>query len=353
MSNLITPTNRLTLAPQNMPEALQFAEVLAKSTIVPRDYQGKPANILVAMLQGMELGLGPIQALQGIAVINGRPSVWGDTLLAIVQGSGLLEGFSETQTDDAATCVVKRKGIGEATRVFTVADAKKAGLWGKQGPWSQYPKRMMQMRARSFALRDMFADVLRGIQSAEEQQDIPIEVTATLVPEPASQPLQIAAPNPAEAHIEDDEQPPFGSTPVKPPAPADESQKAQITAVCKSIGIDGNALGYWLKKTYGTTWVKLTSIDAAAVYYDISGIMSPFQRAGGINSDQMSLIKSLGADLGLSLLDLDLDCRNLYEGLGLASLSKLQAEDYTDRLSVRVGDLVDADAALAAGGQQA
>jgi hypothetical protein len=58
---------------------------------------------------------------------------------------------------------------------FSVEDAKRAGLWGKQGPWSAYPKRMMQMRARGFALRDAFPDVLKGLITAEEAQDYPDE----------------------------------------------------------------------------------------------------------------------------------------------------------------------------------
>ncbi len=55
--------------------------------------------------------------------------------------------------------------------IISKEDAKKAGLWGKAGPWSQYPKRMLQMRARSFALRDKFADALSGLIMAEEAQD--------------------------------------------------------------------------------------------------------------------------------------------------------------------------------------
>jgi hypothetical protein len=54
-------------------------------------------------------------------------------------------------------------------------DAKAAGLLGKQGPWSQYPKRMRQMRARGFALRDVFPDVLKGMPVAEEVMDTPAE----------------------------------------------------------------------------------------------------------------------------------------------------------------------------------
>ncbi|MBK3439294.1 recombinase RecT [Pseudomonas sp. MF7448] len=174
MSELaIKPT--FSLAPQNIDEALKFADFLAASDIVPKDFQKKPANILVAVQWGMELGLQPMQAMQSIAVINGRPSLWGDAVIALVRSSPLCEYVYETDDGETASCRVKRVGEDEQTRTFSMADAQQAGLKGKQGPWAQYPKRMRQMRARSFALRDVFPDVLRGMPMAEEVQDIPVE----------------------------------------------------------------------------------------------------------------------------------------------------------------------------------
>ena len=160
-----------TLAPTNMKEAMEFAGLLAKSDIVPKDYQGKPGNVLVAIQWGMEIGLQPMQAMQNIAVINGRPSIWGDAMIALVRASPSFEYITETQDDKQATCVIKRKGEPEAVRTFSMDDAKRAGLLGKSGPWTQYPKRMMQMRARSWALRDVFPDVLKGMICAEEALD--------------------------------------------------------------------------------------------------------------------------------------------------------------------------------------
>ena len=160
-----------TLAPTNMKEAMEFAGLLAKSDIVPKDYQGKPGNVLVAIQWGMEIGLQPMQAMQNIAVINGRPSIWGDAMIALVRACPAFEYITETQTDREATCVIKRKGEPEAVRTFSLEDAKRAGLTGKSGPWTQYPKRMMQMRARSWALRDVFPDVLKGMICAEEALD--------------------------------------------------------------------------------------------------------------------------------------------------------------------------------------
>lgn len=157
---------------------MQLADILAQSDMVPRDYQRKPGNILVAVQWGAEVGLKPLQALQNIAVINGRPALWGDAVVALVRGSGLLEYMQETAEGDTAVCRIKRKGQPEEVRTFSQADAKAAGLAGKSGPWSQYPARMRQMRARAFALRDVFADVLKGLAVAEEVQDMPAEQPA-------------------------------------------------------------------------------------------------------------------------------------------------------------------------------
>lgn len=163
------------LSPQNFEQALTFANYLADSELVPKDFKGKPGNCLVAIQWGMEIGLKPMQALQNIAVINGRPALWGDSVIALVRGSAVCEYIIETQTDDEAVCKVKRRGEQEQMRSFSRKDAHAAGLLGKQGPWTQYPKRMMQMRARAFALRDVFPDVLKGLPVAEEVMDIPPE----------------------------------------------------------------------------------------------------------------------------------------------------------------------------------
>lgn len=173
-------TTRQGFAPTTITEAIQFSEMLASSQMVPKQYQGKPQDIMVCVQWGMELGLAPLQALQNIAVINGKPSVYGDAAMALVQASPLCEGVEEfiegegTQ-NPVAVCVAHRKGRKPVRSTFSVEDAKRAGLWGKQGPWQAYPKRMLAMRARGFALRDAFPDVLKGLITAEEAQDYPTE----------------------------------------------------------------------------------------------------------------------------------------------------------------------------------
>lgn len=183
------------LAPATFGELVEFAEIAARSQFVPKDYRNHPEDILLAVQFGSEVGLRPMQALQNIAVINGRPAVWGDALPGLCKASPVYQDLIETfeREDDAdflvAVCTAKRHGSTPVTARFSVLDAKRAGLWTKPGPWQSYPRRMLQMRARSFALRDCFPDVLKGLISVEEAQDLPAPADrlppAPLTPRPS------------------------------------------------------------------------------------------------------------------------------------------------------------------------
>lgn len=206
------------LSPRNLEEAMKLADMICNTDIVPKNYRGKPGDTLVAMMLGSEVGLNPLQSLSNIAVINGRPSIWGDAMLALCQKNPHFVSITET-FDDAtmtATCTVKRKNNELHTVTFSQADAEKAGLWQTQetvtrtnyktkekyttdndSPWWKYPKRMLQMRARGFALRDQFADSLHGLITREEAQDI-IDITdeATVESVTRNPPQQTSEPEP-------------------------------------------------------------------------------------------------------------------------------------------------------------
>jgi len=163
--------------PKTFEQAMKVATLISKSALAPKDFQNKPENTFIAMQMGAELGLSPMQAIQNIAVINGRPCLWGDSLLGVAQAHPTFEYIQENVEGSGdhmtAVCSVKRKGYPEHEFKFSVEDAKQANLWKKAGPWTQYPKRMLQMRARAFAIRNTFADALRGLQVVEEVQDYP------------------------------------------------------------------------------------------------------------------------------------------------------------------------------------
>lgn len=162
--------------PRTYQEAMHFCDRLSKSGIVPKNFQNDAMAIFVCIETGERLGYSILQSLQNIAVINGKPTIYGDELMARVRRSGLMESIAETVKDGVATCTVKRKGEQEQTREFSMEDARKANLANKPGPWQQYPKRMLQMRARSWALRDVFTDALSGLGLREEVEDSIVDV---------------------------------------------------------------------------------------------------------------------------------------------------------------------------------
>lgn len=161
-------------------EMARFCKAIINSGLAPKGFNS-PEAVMVAVQHGLELGLAPMQALQSIAIVNGKPVIYGDTALALATSHPAFLDIEETVSRDGtadghlATCIVKRRDRSPVVRKFSEADAKKAGLWGKAGPWQQYPNRMLQMRARSWALRDAFPDALRGLGIREEVQDYQIK----------------------------------------------------------------------------------------------------------------------------------------------------------------------------------
>jgi hypothetical protein len=165
-----------------MEDAYRFAVCVVKSGLAPKGFD-TPEAVVIGLQHAAELGLAPLQGLQSVAVINGRPGIFGDAALALVRRSGLMESYAQEMTGEGearkARVTVKRTGDAAITSEFSVADAKRASLWGKQGPWSQYPDRMLLFRARGFALRDVFGDVLKGLRTVEELRDTPPEKNVT------------------------------------------------------------------------------------------------------------------------------------------------------------------------------
>lgn len=204
------------IVPQDIESVFRLANVIVAAKMNPKSLDSVE-KCTVAIMHGLEVGFTPMAALQSIAVVNGMPSIWGDGLIALVRASGLLEDIQETVDDDQdgptiAVCRVKRKDSPSwVVQSFTRPQAMKAGLWRKQGPWVQYPHRMMQMRARAFALRDAFPDVLRGLHSAEEVSDM-VDVTdrgsaTTAPPEPRRSDFVFKGGSQAAQATEVDEQP--------------------------------------------------------------------------------------------------------------------------------------------------
>lgn len=166
--------------PDTKSEAYKFAMSFANSMFCPKVYQGKPDDVYLAMAYGAQIGLNPLLAVQNIAVVNGRPSVYGDAMTAIVMGHPETQYYEDGYKEDGtAYCKITRKGK-TIYREFSEAMARRAGLWGKD-IWSKYPERMLLWRAKGNAIRDLYADVLMGMWSVEEARDMPQTIEEELL----------------------------------------------------------------------------------------------------------------------------------------------------------------------------
>ena len=163
------------LVPQTLDEAFRLAKAFAQAgDMVPKHYQGQPEMAMAAIIKGMEVGLAPHQALSSIAVINGRATLWGDALPALMQRAGHHVDVELVGQGDALTAVatLTRGDTGRSiVRRFSLADAKRANLLGKPGPWQNYTGRMLCNRARAWAIRDGAADALMGLHISDEASD--------------------------------------------------------------------------------------------------------------------------------------------------------------------------------------
>lgn len=158
------------------PHYMKLAGQLSTSDLVPKSFRGKPQDLFLCWALGYQVGMSPEQAMQCIAIINGKAVMWGDEMLALCMAHREFEDIIETpiMKNDAIIgflCTVKRKGKADKESIFTLEMAKKAGLLAKGGVWNQYPERMLKLRARGFCLRDAFPDALKGIKSREEVED--------------------------------------------------------------------------------------------------------------------------------------------------------------------------------------
>lgn len=157
-------------------EAYRLSQALALASVVPDSLKGKPSDVLAIMLYGQELGLAPMQSVQSIYVVRGKPQLSADLWTALARRAGHKVRWGECD-DKSATVTIVRDDDQDfpLTITFTLDDAVKAGLceikdgkvWarsqsGKPTPWETYTARMLRNRAISFAGKSQCPEVALG-----------------------------------------------------------------------------------------------------------------------------------------------------------------------------------------------
>jgi hypothetical protein len=158
----------------------RLAQRISATEFVPKALRQRPEAVLAALLSGAERGLGPMEALRSVHVIEGRPSLSAEAMRALVFAAGHTIEIIETT---AARCTVVGRRAGTETTsppfTWTMDRARRAKLTGKDN-WQKYPEAMLLARATADLCRALFPDVTAGLAVTEEITDeIVVEQPAT------------------------------------------------------------------------------------------------------------------------------------------------------------------------------
>ena len=190
------------IVPRTMEEAYRYAVAVVDAGLAPDSYKdnysdkvANPQKVMLGIAAALEAGLPPMYGLRQIAIIQNRPTIWGDAAIALVQSHNLLsnqkverigtvpkDGNLADWPEDYGFCVsLSRRGQPDPyVGTFTVGQAKRAKLWlnTRKTPWIEHPERMLFNRARAWAIRDGFADALAGLAIREEVEDMTDDMRA-------------------------------------------------------------------------------------------------------------------------------------------------------------------------------
>lgn len=179
--NALARADRTGFAADWLLDPAEIANRIGGTDFVPKALRNNPAAITAALLYGAEVGLGRMQSLAKIAVIDGRPSLAAEAQRALILANGH-DLWIEESTNTRCTIAGRRRGSEMTSRVtWTLDDAKRAKIAGKSN-WQAYPRQMLLARASAELARSVFADVIGGLSATEEVEDV-VDVAATSPPE--------------------------------------------------------------------------------------------------------------------------------------------------------------------------
>ena len=182
MSNEITNTENTIVAYQNSDAfnmVARSAAMLAKSTIVPSIYQGKPENCFIAINMANRVGMDPLVVMQNMYVVNGKPSWSGQACTMLIKNNGEFKNVRHVYTGergkDSWGCYVQaERADGEIVKgaEVTVDTAKKEGWYSRAGSkWVTMPELMLAYRASAWFARVFCPEALAGMHTVEEVED--------------------------------------------------------------------------------------------------------------------------------------------------------------------------------------
>lgn len=220
----------LALIPRSIEEATSLAERLSKAQTLALSLRGKPADVLAAILAGQEMGLAPMAALRLIHIVDGKPVLAADAMVALILASGKAKFFRRAEvTSESVTYETQRHGDETVHRcTWSLAMAKLANLAHKDN-WRKHPRSMLAARAKSELARDVYPDVLAGCYTPDEAETFAAR-SEPITPAPGE-------PDAMDAEIVESTPPP-GSTPPPDNSYLNEIDAAPTTDALQKLSLD-------------------------------------------------------------------------------------------------------------------
>ncbi len=255
----MTTTAITPFVPSSIEEASSLAERLSRSALLPDALKGKPADVLVTLITGHELGLSPMQSVRGLHVVKGRAVMSADLAVALVKRSDACVSFRLVESSDkVAIYETERKGEGKTRLEYTIQQATQAGLAGG-GNWRRHPAAMLRARCSLALARAVYPDLVLGVYDPDEAKEMggsaltadpvekPLERAVDATPPPASQSVVEAAVEPqssvealkvqVQAYLN-------GEAPKPTP-------KERIKVLCEAAGLEGKEIGALVSRVTG------------------------------------------------------------------------------------------------------
>ena len=158
------------------------SQMLLKSGFLPQAIK-TPEQALAIILQGRELGIPTMAALGTINVIQGKPTVSPQLMLALINRSGQLENIEITGDDNGINCTMKRKGRSPHSEFFGAKEAAAMNLSGKDN-YKKQAATMYRWRAVAACARTVFPDVILGLYLPDEMGADNVNSEGELITEP-------------------------------------------------------------------------------------------------------------------------------------------------------------------------
>lgn len=295
------------IIPRTLDEVARMAK-MAHASGLARVASPEAAGVI--LLTGAELGLSPMQSLRGIYVIDGKPVLSADLMVAVVKRSDVCVYWRTVESTDTS-CTVETQRDREpapARKTWTRADAERAGLLGKK-PWQQYPSDMLRHRAAAALAREVYPDLLLGLYTPDEIEpiaDAPGEAI-TEIDAPAQEPPQrptnpldglgIEAPASRPQNAAETPAPADVAQPVAaPPKPADitDAQAEFLDgfyARVAEIELPGECVAVWLKHR-----VDVSTLPARERENSWKAIVSRCEEVGKMRNAKLWLKKAIASE---------------------------------------------------------